>query len=190
MGESMTTKTIKFYRPELIGETNLVMRLHLPGRSAIINGTGTSATIDADGLITANVTETLTRELYALSIYDPVAVDFVWTPDNDSMLWMPGDAAGTYYAGSHALNEHALATGVPPGGESFSILILDDDNNPVDHCSCWVATDILGDNVITDIWETDNSGTVDFVLNPGTYYLFRQKNGVNFTTNPRSFTVA
>ena len=105
----MTTKIIKFYRPELIGESNLVMRLHLPGRSAIVNGTGTSATIDAAGLITASVTEALTRALYAVTIYDSVAADFLWTPDVDSMLWMTGDAAGTYYVGSQALSEQVLA---------------------------------------------------------------------------------
>ena len=110
----MTTKIIKFYRPELIGESNLVMRLHLPGRSAIVNGTGTSATIDAAGLITANITETLTRALYAVTIYDSVAADFLWTPDSDSMLWMTGDGAGTYYAGSHALSEQVLAEAKNP----------------------------------------------------------------------------
>ena len=84
-------------------------------------------------------------------------------------------------------------TGILSGGgtgTSYSIAVKDSSGSPIPNVACWVATDIAGNSVITSIWYTDSSGIVNFILEPGTYYLFRQKNGKTFTTNPRSFTVA
>jgi len=75
------------------------------------------------------------------------------------------------------------------GATSYEIVVNDTDSVPIDHCLCWVANDEAGTDVISDIFETDSFGKVNFVLVPGTYWLFRQKNGVTFSVNPKEFTI-
>ncbi len=174
---------------DFIGETGLTVEIY--DTNGIANGVG-GDTLTEDGSIAGKFTATITETLSGWKQYwirkagylyakgDLYCIGATWIADDPTVATV--DNQSLILAKLDALKG--------PGDESFSILITDDDSNPVIHCSCWVSTDILGNNVITDIWETDSSGTVDFLLDPGTYYLFRQKNGVNFTTNPRSFTVA
>jgi hypothetical protein len=75
-----------------------------------------------------------------------------------------------------------------PGNRSWSIAVRTTGAVPISGCECWVASDSAGNNVLTDIQRTDAKGVVEFLLDPGTYYLFRRKAGVTFT-NPQSFTV-
>jgi hypothetical protein len=75
-----------------------------------------------------------------------------------------------------------------PGDQSWSISVRTASDVPIAGCECWVTTDLAGNNAITDIQRTDANGVVEFLLDPGTYYLFRRKSGVTFT-NPQSFTV-
>ena len=71
----------------------------------------------------------------------------------------------------------------------FEIVIKDTAGTPIANCSCWVATDSAGNNIVSDVIETDTFGNVEFLLNPGTYWLFRQKSGTTFSTNPVEFTI-
>lgn len=75
-----------------------------------------------------------------------------------------------------------------PGDKSWSITVKTGSGIIIPQCACWVATDEDGDNVITDKEYTNNLGVVEFLLDPGTYYLFRQKTGYTFD-NPKEFTV-
>jgi hypothetical protein len=75
-----------------------------------------------------------------------------------------------------------------PGDRSWSITVRTTAGVPISGVECWVATDAPGNNVLTDIQRTNANGVVEFLLDPGTYYLFRRKTGVTFN-NPQSFTV-
>ena len=75
-----------------------------------------------------------------------------------------------------------------PGDRSWSIAVRTSDDLAISGVECWVAADSAGNNVLTDIQRTDANGNVEFLLDPGTYYLFRRKSGFTFT-NPQLFTV-
>jgi hypothetical protein len=76
-----------------------------------------------------------------------------------------------------------------PGNNTWTILVRTASGSPIAGCECWVATDSDGANAITDIQTTDANGQIEFLLDPGTYYLFRRKTGYTFT-NPQTITVS
>jgi len=76
-----------------------------------------------------------------------------------------------------------------PGDSSWSIEVTTTTGAPINGCDCWVATDVNGNNVITDIQRTNAVGIVEFLLDPGTYYLWRQKTGYTFS-NPQTIVVS
>jgi hypothetical protein len=53
---------------------------------------------------------------------------------------------------------------------------------PISDVDVWVTTDINGVNVIAS-GRTDQTGKINFYLDAGTVYVWRQKSGYNFT-NP------
>ena len=61
--------------------------------------------------------------------------------------------------------------------------------SPVDGAEVWVTTDVAGANVVAGTLVTNGSGIVTFMLDAGTYYVWTQKGGVNFT-NPTTTTVS
>lgn len=75
------------------------------------------------------------------------------------------------------------------GAISFPITINDEDNNPIDGVEVWVSTDNPATNVVAGTLSTDALGLVTFMLDAGTYYVWRQKSGYNFT-NPVTITVS
>jgi hypothetical protein len=62
------------------------------------------------------------------------------------------------------------------------------DSSPVASATVWVTTDQAGTNVVAS-GTTDTNGAVTFYLDAGTYYIWREKAGWNFT-NPDTETVA
>lgn len=62
------------------------------------------------------------------------------------------------------------------------------DAAPIANAQVWITTDASGDKVIAS-GVTDSSGQVTFYLNAGTYYVWRQKAGWNFS-NPDTETVS
>lgn len=65
----------------------------------------------------------------------------------------------------------------------------DDGGNPMDNCQVWITTDEAGANVVAGSLLTNSSGEATFMLDAGTYYVWREKGGYNFT-NPQSWTVS
>ena len=61
--------------------------------------------------------------------------------------------------------------------------------NPEAGVDVWGSTDSAGANVVAGTLATDAFGKATFMLDPGTYYLWAQKAGSNFS-NPTSFTVS
>jgi len=60
--------------------------------------------------------------------------------------------------------------------------LTDDDGSPIADADVWVTTDVSGNNVIAS-GRTNSAGVVVFWLDAGTYYIWRQKDGWNFS-NP------
>jgi hypothetical protein len=75
-----------------------------------------------------------------------------------------------------------------PGDTTWTVAVRTAGDVPIAGCDCWITTDQAGLDAITDIQRTDANGIVKFLLDPGTYYLFRRKTGVTFA-NPQAFTV-
>jgi len=65
----------------------------------------------------------------------------------------------------------------------------DDNVTPMDNVQVWVTTDEEGLNVIAGTLITNASGQVTFMLDAGTYYVWREKAGENFT-NPQEWSVS
>ena len=61
--------------------------------------------------------------------------------------------------------------------------------SPQDGVEVWVTTDSSGTNVVAGTLVTDAFGKAEFMLDAGSYYLWAQKSGANFT-NPTSFSVS
>lgn len=61
-------------------------------------------------------------------------------------------------------------------------LTLSDNGLPISNARVWVSTDSSHSNIVASS-VTDAFGVATFNLDPGTYYLWRYKSGVNFT-NP------
>jgi len=80
--------------------------------------------------------------------------------------------------------------GQPIGSGAISHTItVNIDGNPAPAVDAWVTTDSAGTNVVAGTLVTDNSGQVTFQLDAGSYYLWCQRSGVNFS-NPTAFTVS
>jgi len=65
----------------------------------------------------------------------------------------------------------------------------DEDENTMDNVQVWITTDEVGANVIAGTLLTNASGEATFMLDAGTYYVWREKAGHNFT-NPQEWTVS
>lgn len=83
---------------------------------------------------------------------------------------------------------------VGSGSTSLPVTVTRPDNvTPVEGVAVWVSTDAAGTNVVAGTLYTDTLGrintTVGFMLDPGTYYLWRQHGSWTFA-NPTSFTVS
>lgn len=79
--------------------------------------------------------------------------------------------------------------GAAGSGSTSETLTITVSGQPADGVAVWVSTDIGGSNVVAGTLWTDAFGEVTFLLDPGSYYAWKQKAGVNFT-NPEAFTVA
>ena len=108
-------------------------------------------------------------------------------PDNTSIGTILGRvdvATSTRLASS----SYAPETGA--GGISYTVTVTRQDGaTPIEGCAVWVTTDSIGHNIIAGTLYTNASGNATFLLDAGTYYLWRQATGWNFT-NPTSFTVS
>ena len=92
--------------------------------------------------------------------------------------------------GVSRFTENALenAPGGAVAGAISHTVTINDGTNPISDVDVWITTDQAGTNVIAND-ETDGSGQATFQLDAGTYYLWAQLAGYNFT-NPTEITVS
>ena len=84
----------------------------------------------------------------------------------------------------------AASAGAGTGSETFTYTLTSTvGGTPVANAAVWVTTTNHPKNNIVASGTTDNIGEVTFYLDPGTYYVWREKSGWNFT-NPDTETVA
>lgn len=79
------------------------------------------------------------------------------------------------------------------GADEVTLTItLDDGVTPVADCGVWVTSiDADGAPIVAGTLTTNSDGEVTFLLDDGAeYYCYRQKDGVDFATNPFPFTAA
>ena len=75
------------------------------------------------------------------------------------------------------------------GAITHTITVKTVGGDPIDNVKVWVSTDAAGTNVVAGTLRTDSNGEVEFMLDAGTYYSWREHGGYNFT-NPQTETVA
>ena len=78
------------------------------------------------------------------------------------------------------------------GSETVTLTIKDDNGVVLPDVDVWFTTDAAGNTKVAGTLKTDSFGIVNQPgkpqLDPGTYYVWRQKSGENFT-NPQTITV-
>lgn len=87
-----------------------------------------------------------------------------------------------------ALPDISAAYYTPLGAGSTSTAItINDGTNPIDGVDVWITTDSAGANIVARGY-TNVSGIITFMLDPATYYVWKQLTGYTFT-NPQSMVV-
>ena len=112
-------------------------------------------------------------------------------PDNTSITAIKAKTDSLTFTIANQVDANALTTvgsAVGSGSTSHEITV-NVGGNPEAGVDVWVSTDAAGTNVVAGTLVTDAFGKATFSLDPGPYYLYAQKAGVNFT-NPTSFTVS
>jgi hypothetical protein len=139
----------------------------------------------AIGLAAAN----LDTQLSAIDDYIDTEVAAIKTVTDKLNTTVEIDGA-VYRFTTNALEQAPSGGGGGGGGGSVSVPVTVTDNasNPIDGVALWVSTDSGGTNVIAGTIYTNGSGLATFMLDPGSYYLWMQRNGFNFT-NPQTLTV-
>lgn len=118
------------------------------------------------------------------------AIEVTGTVEGLSSLTAQGvrDAIGMAAADLDAQLDAIAACGAGSGAVSYPITVNNESSNPIDGVEVWITTDSAGTNVVAGTLSTDASGIVTFMLDAGSYYVWRQKSGYNFT-NPVAITV-
>jgi len=119
------------------------------------------------------------------------AVDAINTAATADAVWdelqSGHTVAGSF--GKYLDTEVSGVGGVGPGALSCTWTQKDSDENPIDNVQVWITTDVAGTNVIAGTLITNASGQVTFMLDAGTYYVWRERSGYNFT-NPKTWSVS
>lgn len=74
------------------------------------------------------------------------------------------------------------------GSKTVTLQILDPNSNPIGDADIWISTDVSGDNITAGSLSTNASGRVTFLLDPGSYYMWREKSGFTFP-NPVTLVI-
>ena len=75
-----------------------------------------------------------------------------------------------------------------PGADPVTLRTTEADTTPVADVNVWISMDEAGTNVIAGTKITNSAGEVTFSLDAGvTYWMWRQKDGMEFETVPESF---
>lgn len=110
----------------------------------------------------------------------------VW--DGSAEVRQTGDAFARLGAPANGSIAADIATRQTLGAGSVAeIFTINDGVNPLDGVDVWVTTDLAGTDVVARGY-TNISGQVTLMLDPGSYYAWKQLSGYTFT-NPEAFTV-
>jgi len=74
-----------------------------------------------------------------------------------------------------------LATSVAGLGAIANVITVTVSDVAVQGVDVWVTSDAAGTTVVAGTLVTDVNGQVTFYLDAGTYYVWQQKDGYNFT---------
>lgn len=101
------------------------------------------------------------------------------------------DAIGASELAADAVAEIAAAISgaTGSGAISYTVTVNDESAQPLDGVEVWITSDSAGTTVVAGTLNTNAAGQVTFMLDAGTYYLWRQLSRYNFT-NPLTITVA
>ena len=95
----------------------------------------------------------------------------------------------TDVATSTRLASSAYAPATGSGARTYVVTVTrPDGSTPIEGVAVWLTSDSAGSNVVAGTLYTSASGLATFTLDAGTYYLWRQLSGWNFT-NPQTATV-
>lgn len=98
------------------------------------------------------------------------------------------DTPGTYDPTLDSLQVIAGSSLVGVGSKTVTYEPLDSTNSPIPQCGCWGSTASGGSPVVFGTVYTNDFGQVQLMLDPGDYYVWRAKSGINFS-NPQKITV-
>jgi hypothetical protein len=184
-----------WYKPK-----GLKMKKNQPGQSitllAIDTLTGTPKTGDAanltayvskdDGAVAA-LGDTSALELNATNAKGLYSWSLTQAETNAEKLVFSGKSTTL---GIELVPEVVYPTqsAVGNGGTAYTVTVTDG-TLPLDGVAVWVTTDEAGSNAIAGPVYTNAMGQAVFALEPGSYYAFCQRSGINFQ-NPRLITVA
>lgn len=153
-------------------------------------------------LDTTNLTQTTTfRAKYMIDgTTSRTFQTIVWTTAMDDGVLIQGDIpinstftvtaqSSTTEGASRAIPYQYWTEGLGAGAVTFTYTLNDATTGlPIANANLWITSDSAGNNVIAS-GITNSSGQATFYLDAGTVYVWRAKNGVNFT-NPDTETVA
>jgi len=99
-----------------------------------------------------------------------------------------GHAVGNSAAVKLMAAAAGLATSVAGLGAVTCNVTVTIDSVPLQDCDVWITSDEAGTTVVAGTLQTNSSGIATFFLDAGTYYVWQQKDGYNFT-NPDTLVV-
>lgn len=158
------------------------------------NGSDTAA---ATGITVTEATNRKTTYSFPTTV---VGVHLIHLKSGSVVVWTGWTPASLVGSGSHEacsslrealyLDSPVSEAGTPMGAGSVetAVTITTSGSSPVAECDVWVTSDESGETVVAGTLRTDVNGVVTFWLDPGDYWVWRQKAGVNFT-NPQTLTV-
>lgn len=152
-----------------------------------LTGGGTTSTLASPATATHSHNGHYT---VALSTANTSAIGLLTISSGNSNHAMPPSRFQVVNAATYDAYFALTGGGGAAGSGSVSVPFTVNDNasNPIDGVALWVSTDSAGTNVIAGTIYTNGSGLATFMLDPGSYYVWLQRNGYNFT-NPQTLTV-
>jgi len=151
---------------------------------------------DVSGLATSSDLATVDSNVDSIkAITDQMVFTVSGQIDANALTGGGGDDAATIYSYFTASNREdqfkadvSSISQLGSGAISHEITV-NVGGSPSDGVEVWVSTDASGNNVVAGTLVTDAFGKATFMLDAGSYYLWAQKAGTNFT-NPTTFSVS
>ena len=159
-------KFYAFFTASKTGKTGLTVTVDVRNSAGVLVVTGGSATEIGGGLYTYTHTTDTADDYTAVFKTLDSTVDAQHVPSLVPVQLPRIDAAVS------------TRTTLGAGGTS-KVYTLTDGTNPIADADVWVTTDSAGANVIAS-GRTDAFGQVTFMLDSGTYYIWRKKSGWDF----------